>query len=165
MLIVRKLLGMLSVTALLLGMQACSDNTHPVMKSPEAVRKYLKLDNGVQDATAQILTLPKTGGIAPGPTDYVALVASVQLAPDALQPTLASLLVYEGDRKIPTAVTHPTWLPARERAILSAVSAGSTRVYDATQLVVDKSVRALAVPVDNALLVYVEYATPFTEKP
>ena len=63
------------------------------------------------------------------------------------------------------AFTHPPWLAVRDRAILAAVSSGSTRVYDATPLVIDKSVRALAMPVDNALLIYVEYAAPFGNKP
>lgn len=165
MLSVRKLICILTLLVMLPGLQACSDTTHPVMKSPDAVRKYLKFDTGVRGATAQILSLPESGGLTPGPSDYVALVASVQLSSDDLQATLAKLVTYEGSRTIPPGFTHPPWLAVRDRAILSAVSSGSTRVYDATPLVVDKSVRALAMPVDNALLIYVEYAAPFGNKP
>lgn len=165
MLYVRKLFCILALIVMLPGLQACSDTTHPVMTSPDALRKYLKFDTPVRSATAQILTLPESGGLTPGPTDYVALVASVQLSSDDLQATLGKLFTYEGNRTIPTAFTHPTWLAVRDRAILAAVSGGSTRVYDATPLVTDKSVRALAMPVDNALLIYVEYAAPFGNKP
>jgi hypothetical protein len=44
-------------------------------------------------------------------------------------------------------------MSVRDRAVLSAASAGSAPAYDASPLVVRKSLKAWTTPVDGALLI------------
>jgi hypothetical protein len=141
-------------------LQACSDGQHPVMKSSVELGKYLKLDAAPRAVVGQVLTLPEAGGMVPGPTDYVSLVASIRYAPDILRELLAGLPRHVGERAIPAAFTHPSWLPIRERAVLGALAGSATPAFDATSLLVAKARRAIAIPVDDTLLLYVEYAAP-----
>lgn len=148
------------VAGLALGLtQACAAKEDKVKHSAEELKKFLTLPVAVDKATFEIATLPESGGSdLPGPTDYVVLVAAVQLADAAQKKLLDDLPAYTGRTGVEPAFARP-WLSADEKIAIQ--SKDTTQARDVSRLLVRKAKRAYAVPAANNLVIYVEYVAPY----
>lgn len=129
-------------------------------QSEEALRKFLDIREPITRTAFELVTLPEPSRGVPGPTDYLVLVASVDMAAEDRSLLLARLPRYAGSLNLQGVFARP-WMAPSQKSVFGPDAAKSVQeAYDATPLLRREAKRALLVPTPAGMLVYVEYVSP-----
>ncbi len=117
----------------------------------------LALPPGLTLRRSEWVSLPENRGGVPGPTDYLALVATIEASASARQSVLQALPDFGATLHVPPPFARPWLTPVQREALTDDQARDRYPGKDAQSLLARPAKRAILIDTPGPLLLYVEY--------